>query len=130
MPDRQSPKTGLTGAAFLKLCAIRRLSNGLQLNLHVLLRNLTNGMEMWISVADSLLCTASYSISAANSLLCSASYSISAADSLLCSASYSYPVGMKQISLLNSEHRTGLDKSRGWTDEERQGNPRRKNIWQ
>ena len=116
MPDRQSPKTGLTGAAFLKLCAIRRLSNGLQLNLHVLLRNLTNGMEMWISVADSLLCTASYSISAA--------------DSLLCSASYSYPVGMKQISLLNSEHRTGLDKSRGWTDEERQGNPRRKNIWQ
>jgi hypothetical protein len=55
---------------------------------------------------------------------------ISVEDSLLCSGSYSYPVGMKQISLLNSEVRSGLDISRGWTDEESQGNPTRKNIWQ
>jgi hypothetical protein len=55
---------------------------------------------------------------------------ISVEDSLLFSGSYSYPAGMKQIGLLNSEDRIGLDKSRGWTDEERQANPRRKNIWQ
>jgi hypothetical protein len=53
---------------------------------------------------------------------------ISVKDSLLCSGSYSYPVGMKQISLLNSEDRSGIDISRGWTDEEGQGNPTRKNI--
>jgi len=48
---------------------------------------------------------------------------ISVEDSLFCSGSYSYPVGINQTDLLNSEDRSGLDKSRGWTDEERQGNP-------